>query len=153
MRFTLETRLTLVLSALCFGGAASLAAQVPVIQKAEPNSGRIGSVMRVQGDHLGKTLVDEVYLSDHTFDLKVKVLEQNDDSIEFRIPPFVKPGRLQLVVRTAGKEPVILEQPVYITVEEPKETLQASAAAPAPPEAPAPANPPAQNTPPADGTK
>ena len=55
--------------------------------------------------------MDEVYLTDHTFDMKVKVLDQTDDSIEFRIPPFVKPGRLQLVVKTAGKEPLLLEQP------------------------------------------
>jgi hypothetical protein len=68
--------------------------------------------------------VDEVYLSDHTLDMKVKVLDQKDDTIEFRIPPSVKPGRLQLVVKTAGKQPLILEQPVYITVEEPKETTE-----------------------------
>lgn len=137
-------RLTLVLSLLCFAGAASLAAQVPVMNHVVPESGKIGSVLRVHGVYLDKTKVDEVYLSDHTFDMKVKVLDQTDDSIEFRIPPFAKPGRLQLVVRTTGKEPVILEQPVYITVEEaqqatapkdkdaPKETLQATATNPPP---------------------
>ncbi len=74
--------------------------------------------------------MDEVYLTDHTFDMKVKVLDQTDDSIEFRVPPFVKPGRLQLLVKTTGKEPLLLEQPVYITIEEPKgpkETLEATA--------------------------
>ncbi|MGP0071430.1 MAG: IPT/TIG domain-containing protein [Bryobacteraceae bacterium] len=125
-------RLTPVLSLLlmCGAGAASLSAQVPVMQKVLPDSGKTGSVLKIQGVYLDKTKVDEVYLSDHTFDMKVKVLEQNDDSIEFRIPPFAKPGRLQLVVKTTGKEPVILEQPVYITVEEPKETLQATATNP-----------------------
>ena len=102
------------------------------MQKVAPESGRTGSILKIQGVFLDKTKVDEVYLSDHTFDMKVKVLEQTEDSIEFRIPPFAKPGRLQLVVRTAGKEPLILEQPVYITVEEPKETLQATATAPPP---------------------
>ena len=114
-------RLTLVLSLLCFAGAASLSAQVPVMSKVLPDSGKIGSVLKIQGVYLGKTKVDEVYLTDHTFDMKVKVLEQDEDSIEFRIPPFVKPGRLQLLVKTAGIEPVLLEQPVYITIEEPKE--------------------------------
>jgi hypothetical protein len=79
---------------------------------------------------LDKTKVDEVYLTDHTFDMKVKVLGQTDEFIEFRIPPSVKPGRLQLLVKTAGRVPVLLEQPVYITVEEPKETLEANATAP-----------------------
>jgi len=120
-------RLTLVLSLLGLAGAASLSAQVPVMNKVEPDSGNIGSVLRINGVFLGKTKVDEVYLTDHTFDMKVKVLDQTDDSIEFRIPPFVKPGRLQLLVRTAGKEPILLEQPVYITVEEPKEKLEATA--------------------------
>jgi IPT/TIG domain-containing protein len=144
MRLALEMRLTPVLSLLalpflCGAGAASLAAQVPVMSKVVPESGKTGSVLKVQGAFLGKTKVDEVYISDHTFDMKVKVLDQTDDSIEFRIPPFAKPGRLQLVVRTAGKEPLILEQPLYITVEEPKETLQATATAP-PPANPPPAN-------------
>jgi hypothetical protein len=130
-------RLTLVLSLLCFAGAASLSAQVPVMHKVLPESGKIGSVLKIHGDFLGKAKVDEVYLTDHTFDMKVKVLTQTDDSIEFRIPPFVKPGRLQLLVKTAGKEPLLLEQPVYITIEEvqakdepkeaSKETLEATA--------------------------
>ncbi|MGD0132728.1 MAG: IPT/TIG domain-containing protein [Bryobacteraceae bacterium] len=129
-------RLTLVLSLLCCAGAASLSAQVPVMNKVQPDSGKIGSVLRIQGVYLGKTKVDEVYLTDHTFDMKVKVLDQTDDSIEFRVPPFAKPGRLQLVVKTVGKEPIILEQPVYVTIEdgkEPKETLQATATATPPP--------------------
>jgi hypothetical protein len=130
-------RTTLVLSLLCLAGAATLAAQVPVMHKVLPDSGKIGSVLKIQGDFLGKTRVDEVYLTDHTFDMKVKVLAQTDDSIEFRVPPFVKPGRLQLLVRTTGREPLLLEQPVYITIEEPKEepkeTLAANSPAPAAP--------------------
>jgi len=141
MRLTLVLSL-LVLPFMCGVGAPSLAAQVPVMSKVLPESGKTGSVLKIQGTFLGKTKVDEVYLSDHTFDMKVKVLEQTEDSIEIRIPPFAKPGRLQFVVKTAGKEPVILEQPLYITVEEPKETLQATATAPPP-----------ANAPPANGTK
>ena len=87
----------------------------------QPDSGKIGSVLRIHGVYLGKTTVDEVYLTDHTFDMKVKVLDQADDSIEFRIPPSVKPGRLQLLVKTTGKQPLLIEQPVYITVEQPKD--------------------------------
>jgi siroheme synthase (precorrin-2 oxidase/ferrochelatase) len=71
--------------------------------------------------------VDEVYLTDHTLDMKVKVLDQTEDTIEFRIPPSVKPGRLQLLVKTTGKQVLLLEQPVFITVEEPKETGEVAA--------------------------
>jgi hypothetical protein len=132
-------RLVLSLSFLCIGAAASLSAQtneqtdVPFMHKVQPDSGKIGSVLRVGGVFLGKTRVDELYLTDHTFDMKCKVLAQGDDYIEFRIPPSVKPGRLQLLVKTTGREPLLLEQPVYITVQDtssaPKETLQAAATA------------------------
>jgi hypothetical protein len=111
-------RLSLVLSFVTFGLALPLAAQVPVMATVQPDSGKIGSVLRVQGLYLGKAKVDEVYLTDHTFDMKVKVLDQTDDAIEFRIPPSAKPGRLQLLVKTVGKKPLLIEQPVYITVEE-----------------------------------
>jgi hypothetical protein len=43
--------------------------------------------------------------------MKVKVLDQTDDYIEFRIPPFVKPGRLELLVKTTGKEPMLWNSP------------------------------------------
>ena len=104
---------------LCFGLAGSLMAQAPQMNAVQPDAGKVGAVLRVHGVYLGKAKVDEVYLSDHTFDMKVKVLDQKDDMIEFRIPPFAKPGRLQMVVKTTSKQPLILEQPVYVTVEEP----------------------------------
>jgi hypothetical protein len=131
-------RLVLSLSFLCIGAAATLAAQtskvdtVPFMKQVQPDSGKIGSVLRVHGSFLGRTKVEELYLTDHTFDMKCKVLDQTDDYIEFRIPPSVKPGRLQLLVKTTGREPALLEQPVYITVQDqsetPKETIEASAA-------------------------
>jgi hypothetical protein len=101
------------------------------MQNVEPKTGKIGSVLRATGLHLGKTKVEEVYLTDHTFDMMVKVLDQTDNSIQFRIPPSVKPGKLQLLVKTTGKEPVLLEEPVYITVEEEKDTsTEVASAAP-----------------------
>jgi hypothetical protein len=117
-------RLMFLSTLFCFGLAGSLSAQAPQMNNVQPNGGTIGAVLRVHGAYLSKAKVDEVYLSDHTLDMKVKVLDQKDDTIEFRIPPSVKPGRLQLVVKTAGKQPLILEQPVYITVEEPKQTTE-----------------------------
>jgi hypothetical protein len=117
-------RLMLLATLICFGLAGSLSAQAPQMNNVQPGGGKIGAVLRVHGVYLDKTKVDEVYLTDHTLDMKVKVLDQKDDVIEFRIPPSVKPGRLQLLVKTPGKQPLLLEQPVYITVEEPKETTE-----------------------------
>lgn len=114
----------LAITLLFLGVAGSLSAQAPQMNTVEPEGGKIGAVLRVSGIHLNKARVDEVYLTDHTLDMKVRVLDQKDDVIEFRIPPSVKPGRLQLLVKTTGKQPLLLEQPVYITVEEPKETTE-----------------------------
>lgn len=111
-------RHVLVLSLLSFGLALTSNAQVPQMSNVKPDSGKVGSVLKVHGLYLGKEKVEEVYLTDHTFDMMVKVLDQTEDSIEFRIPPSAKPGRLQLLVKTAGKNPMLLEQPVYVTVEE-----------------------------------
>jgi hypothetical protein len=121
-------RLKLAISLISFGLAGSLWAQAPQMTRVTPDNGAVGAVLRVQGVYLGKAKVDEVYLTDHTMDMKVKVLAQTDDSIEFRIPPSVKPGRLQLLVKTSGKQAVLLEQPVFITVEEQKETGEVAAA-------------------------
>ena len=121
-------RLKFAVSLISFGIAGSLWAQAPQMTRVQPDNGAIGAVLRVQGVYLGKAKVDEVYLTDHTMDMKVKVLAQTDDSIEFRIPPSVKPGRLQLLVKTAGKQAVLLEQPVFITVDEQKEAGEVAAA-------------------------
>ena len=66
---------------------------------------------------MGKSKVDEVFLTDHRFDLKVKVLEQTETILKIRVPPFVKPGRQQLLFLTKGTNPVYLEQPLFVLVE------------------------------------
>jgi hypothetical protein len=121
-------RLLIVVSLLLMGLAASLPAQVPQMNSVTPDSGKVGAVVRAHGVFLGRDKVEGVYLSDHTLDMMAKVLTQSDDIIEFRIPPSVKPGKLQLVLKTAGKTTYLLEQPFYVTVEEPKETGEVAAA-------------------------
>jgi hypothetical protein len=120
-------RFVFVLSLLSLPLALPARAQVPQMNTVQPDSGKVGSVLRIHGLYLGKEKVDEVYLTDHTFDMKVKVLDQTEDSIEFRIPPSAKPGRLQLLVKTPGKKPLLLEQPVYITVEEKDPSVEVAA--------------------------
>jgi hypothetical protein len=110
---------------LWIGFAPLLPAQI--LKAVRPDSGKVGSVLRVRGAELNKEKVDSVYLSDQTLDMLVKVLNQTDDVIEFRIPPSVKPGRFQLVIKTAGKQPRILEQPLYIRVEESGDAAEVAA--------------------------
>jgi len=124
----MQKLLILFFVSLCGGLASSACAQVPQMFSIDKGEGQIGTVLRVTGVHLEKDKVDEVYLTDHTFDMMVKVLEQSDNAIKFRIPPSVKPGRVQLVVKTGGDEPKLLEQPVYLTVKEKEEGSSAEIA-------------------------
>ena len=124
MRLWVVVSLLLILT---LGLAASLPAQVPQMQSVAPDSGKVGTVLRAHGVFLGPDKVESIYLSDHTLDMMVKVLNQSDDLIEFRIPPSVKPGKLQLVIKTAGKQVYLLEQPFYVTVQDPKETGEIAA--------------------------
>jgi len=110
--------------------ALALASALPgqELERVRPDSGSVGTVLRAYGKNLGKQTIDSVYLSDQTLDMMVKVLNQTDQFIEFRIPPSVKPGKLQLVLKTAGKQPFLLEQPVYVKVEEAKQAGEMVAA-------------------------
>ena len=97
--------------------AVALSAQVPQMSNVEPKNVKPGTVLNISGLYL--TGVEEVYLTDHKFDLKVKVVEQKEKTITVRVPPFAKPGRLQLLVLYGGKEPKLLEQPLFVFVEPP----------------------------------
>ena len=110
-------RHSLVLWLVLMGARIATGAS-PQMTNVEPAKGKIGSVLCVTGVNLDKQQVDEVYLTDHTFDMMVKVLEQTEKSIKFRIPPAAKPGRVQLVIKTSGSDAILLEQPVWVTIEE-----------------------------------
>ena len=79
-----------------------------------------GEIVTVSGLGLSTKNVDEIYLTDHKFDMRVKVIEQKDTAVKFRIPPFAKPGRMQLLFLTKGSDPKLLEQPLYLLIEDPE---------------------------------
>jgi hypothetical protein len=81
-----------------------------------------GDILEITGVGLNSSKVDEIYLTDHKFDMKVKVLDQKETSITLRVPPFAKPGRMQLLMLTKGNEPKLLEQPLYLLIEDPSTT-------------------------------
>jgi IPT/TIG domain len=107
-----------LLLALCCFASDELAPQISTVL---PRIVKPGDTVTVTGVSLGDDRVDEVYLSDHKFDMKVKVLEQDSKVIKFRVPPFAKPGRMQLLMlMKAEKEedPKLLELPAYLLIEE-----------------------------------
>ena len=80
-------------------------------------NGKVGDVLNVVGENLGKTNVAQLFLTDGKNDFKAEVTEQADAAIKFKIPT-IKPGRFNLMVLTSGKQPRLIEQPVKVTVEE-----------------------------------
>jgi hypothetical protein len=89
---------------------------VPLIRVVEPDSGKVGDVLVIQGDNLDKDTVAAIYLTDETADTKVAILQQSATSISFRIPATAKPGRFALMVLTTDKPPSLIEEPVKMTV-------------------------------------
>ncbi len=106
---------------LVFALPASLYSQtgMPLMRSVDPNYGRTGDVLTVQGDNLGRDDVMALYLTNDSADVKVPIVEQTSASIKFSIPREAKPGRFALMVLTGkgGGGQKLIEQPVKVTVE------------------------------------
>jgi len=94
----------------------------PQMNTISAKTAKPGDIVEISGVGLDPAKVDEIYLTDHKFDMKVKVLEQKETVIKMRVPPFAKPGRMQLLVLTKGDSPKLLEQPLYLLIEDPSTT-------------------------------
>jgi hypothetical protein len=106
-----------LLVALALPAHSQPQAGLPTISSVEPASCKVGDVLSIQGEDLGQDTVSELYLTDGTTDLKVRMIEQTSTSIRFRIPPAAKPGRFALMVLTKDKNPKLIELPVKIVIE------------------------------------
>jgi hypothetical protein len=94
------------------------AEEAPQVNGMSPKTAKPGEVIEITGLSLGANKIDEVYLTDHKFDMRVKVVEQKSGIIRFRVPPFAKPGRMQLLLLTKGENPLLLEQPAFLVIED-----------------------------------
>jgi hypothetical protein len=114
-------KLSLFTSILSATGLLALASDpAPQMTDISQKAAKPGEIIIVSGQGLNSKNIDEIYLTDHKFDMRVKVLEQTQTTVKFRVPPFAKPGRTQLLFLTKGDEPKLLEQPVYLLIEDPE---------------------------------
>jgi hypothetical protein len=121
----LPSLVTLVLSARCLVCVPVFASGIndaPEMNSLSAKTAKPGDTLVISGINLNDTRIDEVYLTDHKFDMKMKVLEQKDTYIKVRVPPFAKPGRMQILTLTKGDEPKLLEQPLYLLIRDPTDT-------------------------------
>jgi hypothetical protein len=105
-----------LLAALALPALPQSQAAMPMMSSVEPDSGKVGDVLVIQGTSLDRDNVAALYLTDGKNDIRVPIVEQTATSIKFRIPPEAKPGRQALMVLTRGREPRLIEEPVKITV-------------------------------------
>ena len=108
----LSSVLALTLTAAAFAQSAS-----PRADNVEPDTGKSGSIITLNGDNLEKPNVAELFLTDGKNDVKAVIVEQAAKAIKFKIPAEAKPGRYAILMLTGGKDPKYLEQPVKVTVE------------------------------------
>jgi hypothetical protein len=90
----------------------------PVMRTVNPDSIKAGGVATVSGEYLDKSRVKELSLTNNSGDVKVQVLEQTPESIKFKLPEKVAPGRYNLLVLLVGDPERLIEEPARITVVE-----------------------------------
>jgi hypothetical protein len=127
MKLRLFTSILLATGCLAFASDPA-----PQMTEISQKTAKPGEIITVTGQGLNPKNIDEIYLTDHKFDMRVKVLEQKDTTIKFRVPPFAKPGRTQLLFLTRGDEPKLLEQPVFLLIEDPETEVAAAKLPPEP---------------------
>ncbi len=91
---------------------------LPRVTAADPNTGKVGDVITVTGENLGKGSISKVYLTDNKNDLQVEVTDQTATSFKFKIPAKAS-GRMSLMFLTVEAEPKLMQLPVKVTVETP----------------------------------
>jgi hypothetical protein len=88
------------------------AAGVPVMREVVPSTATPGTVVLVNGEHLDRLHVAEVYITRGSLDTKVNVTAQSNTVLKFKVPDGTEPGRYGITVLTATKVPMLLDQPV-----------------------------------------
>ena len=98
-------------------GVALAQANFPKMDSVSPETAKVGDVLTVQAENLGKNIVAALYLTDGQNDIKMEIVEQTPTMIRFRVPEKIKPGKYNLMVLTGGDEPRFIEEPVKVTIE------------------------------------
>lgn len=92
---------------------------LPRFTTVDPTAGKVGTVITVTGENIGKNIVAKVYFTDGQNDIEVLTSEHTDTSLKVKIPEKAKVGiRYRLMILTRGKDPKLIEQPVRVEVQE-----------------------------------
>jgi hypothetical protein len=84
----------------------------PYIERLDPDTGRPGDLITAYGRSLDRRHVEDLCLTDSQRYLLVRIVEQSETFIRFRIPPQTRPGRYAVLICPGGE----LDQSVTLTV-------------------------------------
>ncbi len=85
------------------------------ITKVEPDTAKAGDTLSVTGTQMDAEAVGDLYLTDGTTDVLLKMDEQTATNIKVKVPATVKAGRWSLMFRT--KKGQLVEQPIKVTIQ------------------------------------
>lgn len=88
----------------------------PMMRVVQPAAVKAGSNVTIAGENLGREFIAEVYLSDGTTEQRVDIVAQTDEAIVFKVPANCKAGAYKVLVLLTSIDPMLLEEPVRLTV-------------------------------------
>ena len=102
---------------LFFAASLTLFAQgtAPRLLSVTPGEGKPETVFITAGENLDTGSVKELFLTLEKEEIKVLIVSQKADEIQFKVPANVKPGRYGLMTLTADCT-MYIEQPVKLTI-------------------------------------
>ena len=112
MKLSLAVLLLFAACPVVFGQEA-----MPRMSSVDPMTAKVGDVVAISGENLDKANVVKVLLTDNTNDLACEIVEQDASTMKVKIPAKAT-GRMAFVIRTGGKEPKEIVQPVKVTIEQ-----------------------------------
>ncbi len=108
--------LAAVLSVVLISVALVAQTKSPRLATVTPETGKPAAEYVAAGENLAKDAVKGLYLTSGKDDIKVEIVTQKEESIQFKVPGNTKPGRYGLMILTAdGKQ--FIDQPVKLTIE------------------------------------
>jgi hypothetical protein len=105
------------LGCICIALASDEPRLTPILLTLTPDTAKAGDIVVATGNTLGKSAVGSLYLSKGEVLVKVAIVKQDEESISFKVPDEIKPGRFGLTVLTLGLNPIYVDEPVVLTVE------------------------------------
>ncbi len=91
---------------------------LPRFTSVDPTAGKVGTVITVTGENIGKNVVAKVYFTDGQNDIEVLATDHTETSLKVKIPAEAKVGvHYKLMILTRGKDPKLIEQPVRVEVQ------------------------------------